>query len=174
MPELNPLNSPWRRSLANFVSQPFATRFLSTFVARVDLPILRLTKGRFSPSGYFSGWPIVTLISTGAKSGHPRITPLMGIPDGEKIILIASNYGRTHNPAWYYNLKSFPVAIVITHRGEGAYRAYEARANEREVYWQLAVNTYLGFKLYRERANREIPIMVLEPIHSSIDHKLNP
>jgi deazaflavin-dependent oxidoreductase (nitroreductase family) len=169
MSEPYPRNSHWRRFVEYLVSLPAATRFFSIFVARVDLPILRLTKGRFSPSGFFSGWPIVTLISIGAKSGQPRITPLMGIPDRQKIILIASNFGRTNNPAWYYNLKSFPEVKLIAWGGERAYRAYEASAEESERYWRLAVSTYVGFKLYRERASREIPIMVLEPVYTSID-----
>jgi deazaflavin-dependent oxidoreductase (nitroreductase family) len=172
MSEPGPRNSYWRKLVTYFVSQPIVTRFFSGFVARVDLSILGLTKGRFSPSGYFSGWPIVTLISIGAKSGQPHATPVMGIPDGQKIILVASNFGRAHNPAWYYNLKSHPDAVIITGSGKHTYRAHEASTTEFERSWKLALNTYRGFNLYRERASREVPIMVLEPALNLISQNL--
>ncbi len=156
--------SGWRRKVQRFVSHQAATRLLSKFVARIDRPILKLTKGHFSPSGFLAGWPVVNLQTTGAKSGQPRITPLIGIPDGEKFILIASNYGQTRNPAWYYNLVANPVAW-LTFRGQSRqYQATEATGVERERYWGMAVSAHSGYQDYQSRAGRKIPIMVLSPI----------
>lgn len=154
----------WRRSVQRFVSLQTATRLLSRFVARIDRPILKLTKGHFSPSGFLAGWPVVNLQTTGAKSGQARVTPLIGIPDGEKFILIASNYGQTRNPAWYYNLVANPVAWLTFKGLRRQYQAVEALGAERERYWGMAVSAHTGYQDYQSRAGRTIPIMVLSPI----------
>lgn len=163
----------WRRSVQRFVSLQAATRLLSRFVARIDRPFLKLTKGHFSPSGFLAGWPVVTLQTTGAKSGQARITPLIGIPDGEKFILIASNYGQNRNPAWYYNLVANPVAWVTFTGRKRQYHAIEAKGVERERYWGLAVSAHSGYQDYQSRAGRTIPIMVLSPIVEKDQEKID-
>ncbi|MCU0489765.1 MAG: nitroreductase family deazaflavin-dependent oxidoreductase [Anaerolineales bacterium] len=161
----------WRRKVQRFVSQQAATRLLSKFVARIDRPILVLTKGHFSPSGFLAGWPVVNLQTTGAKSGQARITPLIGFPDGEKIILIASNYGQTRNPAWYYNLVAHPVAWLTFKGRSQQYQATEATGAERERYWGMAVSAHSGYQDYQSRAGRTIPVMVLSPIEEKGEGK---
>ena len=69
--------------------------------------------------------PLVTLTTIGAKSGQLRSTPLVGIPDGERLVLVASNFGQGHHPAWYYNLVKNPSASVTI---AGATRNYVAAA----------------------------------------------
>jgi deazaflavin-dependent oxidoreductase (nitroreductase family) len=58
-----------------------------------------------------SGLPVVMLTTTGAKTGRQRTRPVLGIPDGERLILVGSNFGRPHHPAWYHNLRAGPRAI---------------------------------------------------------------
>jgi deazaflavin-dependent oxidoreductase (nitroreductase family) len=157
------LSSILRRSIRKLVAYPFVTRLFAPFIARVDRPILRLTKGHFSPSGFIAGWPVINLTTIGAKSGLPRTTPVIGIPDGQKIILIATNFGKANNPAWYYNLKSNPNAAVSFQGRSVNYTAIEANESEREICWQMADATYHGYSQYRRRAKRTIPIMILEP-----------
>ena len=38
--------------------------------------------------------------------------PLIGIPDGNDIVLIASNWGGASHPAWYFNLRAHPEVTV--------------------------------------------------------------
>lgn len=152
-----------RRVVQRFISLPLITRFFAPFIAKVDRPILKLTKGHFSPTGFIAGWPVINLTTTGAKSGKPRTIPLIGISDGQKIILIATNFGLEKNPAWYHNLKSNSAARVSYRGLTTTYRAYEASEDERERYWQMAETTYPGYRQYRQRSNRVIPVMVLEP-----------
>jgi deazaflavin-dependent oxidoreductase (nitroreductase family) len=152
-----------RRLIQRFVSIPAVTRFFLPFIAQIDLPLLRLTKGHFSPSGFIAGWPVVSLTTTGAKTGQPRTTPVIGIPDGPRVILFATNFGQNKNPAWYYNLK-FNSSATISYQGRiNVYHAYEADGSEREHYWRMAEATHLGYRQYRQRARRAIPVMVLEP-----------
>ncbi len=90
--------------------------------------------------------------------------PLIGIMDNEKIVVIASSFGRAHNPGWYYNLKAHPECNVLFKGKSGKYMAHEAVGDEYEKYWQMALAYYAGYEKYKERAaHRHIPVMVLEP-----------
>jgi len=152
--------------------QRFIHRFLmlgpvSAFMARVlhhlDTFVLRLTRGKYTVTQVV-GLPIVQLTTTGAKSGKARTLPLVGLADGEKIVLIGSNLGQKHNPSWYYNLKAYPECEVRFGGCADKYIARETEGDEREKYWQMAVSYYKGYGAYKARtAPRRIPVMVLEP-----------
>jgi deazaflavin-dependent oxidoreductase (nitroreductase family) len=129
----------------------------------LDRVLLRLSNGRISSVAMVMS--SLVLISTGAKSGQPRETPLVYIPDGERIVLVASNAGLPHHPSWYHNLRANPQARVIADERTGNYRAREAAGVEREELWQRAVSIYPGYAAYQSRTGgRTIPVMVLEPV----------
>ena len=153
----------WQKLIQSFVSHPRITRIFSRFVTKIDRPILKLTHGRFSPTGFIAGWPVITLNTTGAQSGQVRTTPLIGIPDGDKSILVASNFGQANNPGWYYNLRTNPTDWVTYGGKSRFYQAYEASGEELDRYWDLAISTFSGYLLYQKRANRTFPIIVLAP-----------
>jgi deazaflavin-dependent oxidoreductase (nitroreductase family) len=152
--------------------QRFVHRFLmlkpvSAFLARVlhhlDSFVLRLTRGKYTIT-QIVGLPIVQLTTTGAKTGQARTLPLVGLTDGEKIVLIGSNLGQKNNPGWYYNLMANPECLVRVNGRSGTYIARETEGDEREKYWQMAVSYYKGYDVYKIRtAHRTIPVMVLEP-----------
>ena len=56
--------------------------------------------------------PILLLEHVGAKSGKRRTTPLLYIPDGDNVAIIASKGGHPRNPAWFHNLGANPEADV--------------------------------------------------------------
>jgi deazaflavin-dependent oxidoreductase (nitroreductase family) len=151
-----------RRIIQRAASTRAGAWLFARIAHRVDLPLIHLSKGRYSLTGALAGLPVITLTAVGAKSGRPRTLPLVGIPDGETVVLIASNFGRPHHPAWYHNLRANPEARVTYHGRAGTYIAHEATGAEREKYWKRAVNLYSGFTVYERRAGgREIPVMVL-------------
>lgn len=130
----------------------------------IDRFLLRLSNGRVSIPGVLNGLPVIRLTTIGAKSGLPRTVPVVGLPDGDKIVLIASNFGHAQNPAWYYNLRAHPEATVVLPTRTGTYIAREATAKERTRYWRRAADLYLGYPAYQQRTQgRVIPIMVLTP-----------
>jgi hypothetical protein len=45
-------------------------------------------------------FPLLQLTTTGRRSGLPRQTPLIYLADGDKLIVVASNWGQPHHPAW--------------------------------------------------------------------------
>jgi len=137
--------------------------FLAPRMHHIDFWILRLTRGKYTLSE-LAGWTIIQLTTTGAKSGQQRTMPLIATLDGDKIGLIASSFGRKHNPGWYYNLKANPVCYVDHHGETVRYEAREVSGDEYEKYWQMGVSIYKGYEEYKKRAaHRHIPIMVLEP-----------
>jgi deazaflavin-dependent oxidoreductase (nitroreductase family) len=138
--------------------------FLAVALHRVDNFVLGLTGGKRTVTRIV-GLPIIRLTTTGAKTGQARTMPLVSLFDGEKIALIASNFGGKHNPGWYYNLKANPECNVGWGGLEKKYVAREAQGEEREKYWQMAVAYYAGYEKYKVRAvHRHIPVMVLEPV----------
>lgn len=153
----------WNRFVHRFLSRPIITRFFSRFVSQADILSLRLSKGKFSPSQIIAGWMIVTLTTTGAKSGLPRTTPLIGIKDDRQIILIASNFGRHNHPAWYYNLKAHPIASINLNGLSATYLAHEVSEEDYDKIWQIAIATNPGYDSYRQQTHRKIPIFILEP-----------
>ena len=148
--------------------QFLAWRPISWLMARLlhhaDTLLLRLSGGRWT-FAQLSGLPIIELTTTGAKTGKQHTLPLTGFPDGEKYVLIASNFGQDHNPGWYFNLKANPECIVKKNGQVGTYIAREADERENKYYYDMAISYYLGYAAYKQRAeNRKIPVMVLEPM----------
>ncbi len=144
------------------------TRLSGWLLARtlhhLDRPVLRLSHGRYSLTSALAGLPVVAVTTIGAKSGQPRSLPLVAIPDGENVILIASNFGQQHHPAWYYNLRAHPE-VQLTDEGQTVtYLARETDGAERERCWQRAVDLYSGYARYKERAGqRKIGVFLLTP-----------
>ncbi|MDP2778255.1 MAG: nitroreductase family deazaflavin-dependent oxidoreductase [Anaerolineales bacterium] len=153
-----------QRLLHRFVMLRPVTLFFAARIHRLDGMILKLTNGKHTLSELL-GWYIVQLKTTGAKTGKPHTAPLIGVIDGEKIALIASSFGRQHNPGWYYNLKKNPECDIHLNARSGKYLARETSGAEREKYWQMAVSCYKGYEKYKQHAaHRHIPVMVLEPV----------
>jgi deazaflavin-dependent oxidoreductase (nitroreductase family) len=153
----------WQRIIHRFLMLRPVTAFFAPWIHRLDRGVLKLTKGRYSLATVI-GWNVIQLTTVGAKTGQPRTLPLIGLLDGERIALIASSFGRRHNPAWYYNLKAHPECKVQSSKRTGTYLAREAEGEEYQKYWQMGVSIYEGYEKYKERAShRHIPVMVLEP-----------
>lgn len=153
--------SVYERTLEKFARTPFGDWYIKRIAPRLDPPLLRLTGGRAS-SVY--PVPVMLLTTTGAKTGLPRTLPLLYIVDGDHLILIASNYGKTSHPAWYRNLVANPRAEVLAGKHSGTYVASEiADPAERDRAWDLALDMYAGYGDYEARAgDRKIPLIRLD------------
>jgi deazaflavin-dependent oxidoreductase (nitroreductase family) len=153
----------FHRFIHRFLMLRPVSAFLSTILHRLDIAMLKITKGKHTVAELV-GLPIIQITTIGAKTGEPRTMPLVSMLDGEKIALIGSNFGQKNNPGWYYNLKTNPQCTVLLNGLSGKYIARETHSEEREKYWQMAVSIYKGYDLYKARAaHRLIPVMILEP-----------
>jgi deazaflavin-dependent oxidoreductase (nitroreductase family) len=131
----------------------------------LDRLVYRLTSGRTTASSWLAGVRITMLTTTGAKTGKPRTLPVLCLPDGEDMILIASNFGRPHNPAWYHNLRANPRATINFDGTRREVVSRELSGAERERDYRRGEDIYPGFTHYRRwAANRQIPVLRLEPL----------
>jgi deazaflavin-dependent oxidoreductase (nitroreductase family) len=145
-----------------------ATRPVSWLFARTlhhaDRVVYRASGERTTLAALLSGLPVVMLTSTGAKSGRPTTIPLLGFEDGDAVILIASNYGQAHHPAWFYNLRAHPHARIVVRGVARDVVAEEVQSPERERYLAIAAVAYPGYRRYERRAApRRISIFRLIP-----------
>lgn len=140
------------------------TEFLASRTKSIDTFFLKITNGKHTLSE-LAGWNIVHVTTVGAKSGKEIKLILIAIAHEDKLAVIASNFGRLHNPKWYYNLLKTPQCKVQLNGVDQTYVAREAEGGEREQFWQLAVQHYAGYEKYKERAApRRIPVVLLEPL----------
>lgn len=135
-------------------------RFFNTSV-KGHTAIFRLTGGRIG--GRVVGGPVLLLHHTGAKSGKERISPLLYLPDGDRMVIVASKGGYTKHPGWFHNLKAHPDTVVeVPREGKVPVRAREAPPEEREQLWPRVVDLYKGYSAYQRSTSREIPLIVLD------------
>jgi deazaflavin-dependent oxidoreductase (nitroreductase family) len=129
----------------------------------VDKQLFERTGGRVTAPGLLAGLPMVMLSTTGAKSGKKRTMPLLGIPIGDDIAVIGSNYGQESTPGWVYNLEADPHAEVEYRGQKSSVLARPADDDESSEAFRLATPIYGGFEKYVERAaHRTIRVFVLE------------
>jgi len=138
-------------------------------MSRVNTRLYRLTGGRLGKkwrvgAGFRKPVPICLLTTTGRKSGQPRTVPLCFLQEGEDVVLVASQGGVPTNPQWYFNVKANPdVQIEIGRRASG-YKARAAQSDERARLWPKLVELYADFDAYQSWTDREIPVVICEPV----------
>ena len=124
--------------------------------------IYRATGGRIG--GSIPGVPPLLLLDhVGARSGQRRTTPLVYMPHGERMVVVASKGGYPQDPGWLHNLRAHPETTVQVGRDTRPVRAREATADERRELWPKAVKFNPLWGRYQERTTRQIPIVLLEP-----------
>lgn len=111
--------------------------------------------------GNFEGAPMVLITTTGAKSGQQRTTPLVSLPDGDRVFIFASKAGAPTNPDWYHNLKANPVVQV--EQGTETYKAeaVEITGDERDGIYRRQAEAMPGFAEYEQKTTRKIPVVEL-------------
>lgn len=139
-------------------------QLLARTIHHLDGLMLRLSNGRSTAATLLTGLQILSLTTTGAKSGLPRTVPLVAIPYGvEQLVIIASNWGQAKHPAWYYNILAHPEVTVTQNGRTQPYLARETAGDERAACWQAALATYPGYAAYKRRTTRRIPVILLDP-----------
>ena len=158
---VTPANATQRAFQHVSSSRPGAWMFAHT-AHHLDKLVLRATKGRTTLAGLSAGIPVLTITTTGRRSGLPRTMPLLGVPVGDDLALVGTNFGREHEPAWVGNLHA-DARAKVEYRGTLVdVVARDAAPDEREAVLREAARIYPGYDAYRERiSTREIPVLVL-------------
>ena|SRR5437899_3323358 len=114
--------------------------------------------------GMFEGVPILLLHHRGAKTGTERINPLAYRRDGDNYVIFASKGRAPDNPDWYHNLRANPDTEIEVGTDAAKVRARVAAADERERLWTVQKKEFPGFADYEQKTERQIPVIVLEPV----------
>jgi deazaflavin-dependent oxidoreductase (nitroreductase family) len=138
---------------------PWMPRLLPQIVW-CDRMLQRLSGGRVSILD-IAGLPNLTLTVVGRKSGIPRSTPLLCVPDGERWLIAGSYFGGPDMPVWVHNLRAAGEATITWKRERVPVAAREVEGDERAARWQVMLLTWPNFAKYEERTDRVIPVFEL-------------
>ncbi|WP_306332382.1 nitroreductase/quinone reductase family protein [Streptomyces sp. KL118A] len=143
-------------------ANPFNRRVIEEF---------RANEGRVG--GPFEGASLLLLTTRGAKSGLPRTTPAVYLPDPPaaatdaadathgRLIVFASNGGSEKAPGWYHNLVKDPSVVVEVGGDRYAALATPVDASEHDELWRRQIERDPNFAEFRDRAPRTIPVIAL-------------
>lgn len=161
--EVRPANAAQRLTQRGASTRVGAWLFART-AHHLDRWVLRATGGRSTLAGIVAGIPMITVTSTGRRSGLARTLPLLGVPLGDDLALVGTNFGQATVPAWYLNLTADPHGEVTYRDRTVPVVAREADPDDWEVALRTAASIYPGYDAYRARiTGRPIPVLVLEP-----------
>lgn len=113
--------------------------------------------------GLIYGAPQLLLTHVGRKSGRRFTSPLLCLPDGPDLVVVASYGGQARAPQWAYNLMERPEAEVQLGHHHWKVRAEIADEATRERLWPVLCRYYPGYIDYQKRTDRIIPLFVLKP-----------
>jgi deazaflavin-dependent oxidoreductase (nitroreductase family) len=151
-PETNANSITWRRV--------WWRRALQRVLTSLHIVLYRATGGLI---GHRLGpLPNLLLTTTGRRSGRPRTTALTYIRAEGLLALVASNFGSRTAPQWYRNLQAHPAATVQLKQRRWRVRARPATSDEQQRIWSAALAIWPAWAGYAARAQREIPIVILE------------
>lgn len=138
-------------------------RTMMKLYTRLNVFVYRMSSGRLM-NRFPNGSPICLVTMTGAKTGHKRTIPLIYIPHGEEVILVASQGGMSTHPLWFYNIRKNPGIAITADGRTRRMRAHLADDAGKAAVWPVAVAAYPDFVDYQSRTTRNIPVFVCTPI----------
>ena len=120
------------------------------------------TDGRIGRS--IGGRPMLLLRTVGRKTGTPRTSALLYVPDGDSYVVIASKGGSPTHPGWFHNLTANPDVEIQVGRERIPVHARIAEGAEHTRLWDKANEVNKGqYAEYQSRTERPIPVVVLDP-----------
>lgn len=116
---------------------------------------------QFRASGGNFSRPMLLLTTTGARTGRKHTTPMMYLPHGDDLLVVASNAGARRHPDWFHNLVAHPE-VTVEAKGD----TYQATAvvpdgEERDRIFAGIVEKYPFFADHQASAGRTIPVVIL-------------
>lgn len=150
------LDKPWVPTLIKYMS-------------RANVWVYRRTNGRVwgkwrIGAAFRKPVDLALLTHTGRRSGKRFTVPLLYMPDGDQVVLVGSQGGLPKHPQWYRNLVATPECTVQVRGDVRRMRARTADPAERAVLWPRLVELYADFDSYAEWTDREIPVVICEPL----------
>lgn len=150
------------------LDRPSTIKIIKT-MSTLHTRMYRVTGGRLGKkwrmgSAVRSAVPVCLLTTIGRKSGEKRTVPLVFMRDGANFVIVASQGGVPKNPQWYWNVAANPSVEIEIGKQRFACRAHTAEEAERARLWPELVELYADFASYQSWTDREIPVVVCEPV----------
>ena len=123
----------------------------------VDPVVARFRDGEVLAKVY--GLPTLLITTTGARSGQPRVSPLLYVRDGNDVLVIGTNFGQAKHPGWTANLRKQPAALVLIGGITLPVIGVEVAEPEWHEHFAKFVDIYPGYANYLERRAGLIPRM---------------
>lgn len=131
----------------------------------VHRTMLKLSGGRLGST--MGDMPVVKVTTTGRRSGQPRTVMLTApVQEDDRWILVASKAGDDRDPDWYRNMVATPeFTLEPVDSGDTlTLRARTATADEKAELWPKIVSAYKGYEGYKKKTDRDIPVVIAEPV----------
>ncbi|MFO1086935.1 MAG: nitroreductase family deazaflavin-dependent oxidoreductase [Reyranellaceae bacterium] len=110
--------------------------------------------------------PSLLLITKGRKTGQKFLFPLFYGRAGDSYYIVASKGGAPEHPGWYRNILANPEVEIQVGTAKMRARARTAQGEERARLWKDAAVFWPPYNDYQKKAgDREIPVVVLDPVH---------
>lgn len=129
-------------------------------IVMVDKLLQRVTLHRYTILDV-AGLPNLVLTVTGRKSGLPRSTPLLCVPDGSRVLVAGSNFGGPKEPLWVKNIEADPHVTVRIGGVDSNRVATMLEGEERAQAWKLMLEVWPNFAMYERRTDRKIKVFQL-------------
>jgi deazaflavin-dependent oxidoreductase (nitroreductase family) len=130
-------------------------------VVRLHVPVYRISHGWIG--GRVGRARVLLLHHVGRKSGKERVSPLLYLPDGEDLVVVASKGGSHKHPLWWLNLREMPETTVEVGGETRRVKVRQASPEERARLWPKLVKIWPDYASYQQRTEREIPLGILSP-----------
>ena len=129
---------------------------LYRIISKIHSKIIKFNHTRAGE--FILGDHILLLETIGNKSHKLRKTPLTYAEHNDSYIVAASFSGNKNTPDWYFNLFTSPLFITVN-TSRFQVTVEEIESDSKEFYWSLLDRVYPTFKTYRERTDRDIPLI---------------
>lgn len=131
----------------------------------VHRAVLAVSGGRIGST--LGNMPVCRVTTTGRVSGERR-TVLLTVPvrRGDTYVFVASKGGDDRDPDWYRNMVATPaITIEPVDGGEPIEAVTRTASNEEKAeLWPEIVAAYRGYQGYQRGTDREIPVVLAEPV----------
>jgi deazaflavin-dependent oxidoreductase (nitroreductase family) len=132
-----------------------------SLVERMERLLRRVSRGRIGVLD-LAGLPTIRVTVPGRRTGIPRTSTLQVIPDGDRLLVVASNWARPEQPAWSTNFIAADH-VTVTRRGEQF--SAEVRlltGPQRDRAWQQILGQWPNYGIAQEMTpGREFRLFAL-------------
>ena len=133
-------------------------KWLVKLITRIHSKLIKFNHTKIG--NFILGGNILLLETQGIKSNKIRKVPLTYTEIKGGYLVAASYGGRDQSPSWYYNIQQNDAFVTVDN--ERFKVSYEIiKQNEVEYYWKKLTEIYPTFQLYRNRTDRDIPLIKL-------------